>query len=143
MAAALMIAGCSSPHAALRKPAPKASSASPATPATTPASAFCLDLTVFQVGVVVYRGDVVEAARGRSVDLNDLRKRAALIAHTGKEMRASAPPDIAGRFRAVLDAISASARRLKPGAKVREIVTPLFNEHINPAFDAVGKYKCG
>jgi hypothetical protein len=31
---------------------------------------------------------------------------------------------------------------LKPGAKVREIVTPLFNEHINPAFDSVDKYKC-
>jgi hypothetical protein len=140
LAAALMIAGCSSRHAAApRKPAPKASSASPA---ATQTSAFCLDLTTFQVGAVVYRADVLGAAQGRSPDIGDLKKRAAIIGHTGKEMRASAPPDIAARFRAVLDAISISALRLKPGAKVREIVTPLFNEHINPAFDSVDKYKC-
>ena len=140
MAAALTMAGCSSPDSAPREPAPKASR--PATPSPTPSSAFCLDLPSFQVGVVVFRADVLKSIRGESLDTQDLKKRAAIIAHVGKEMRASAPPDIAGRFRAVLEAISTSAHRMTPGTKVRDVVSPLFNKRIDPAFDAVDEYKC-
>jgi hypothetical protein len=40
-------------------------------------------------------------------------------------------------------AISISASRLKPGAKVRDVVLPRFGEDVRPAFDAVDKYECG
>ncbi|MGW0825334.1 hypothetical protein [Streptomyces sp. NPDC002845] len=100
-------------------------------------------METFQVGVVVFRADVGEALRGQPLDFKDLRQRAALITHTGKEMQTSAPPDIAEQFRAVLKAIDTSASRLKPGAKARDVVNPLYGEHITPAFDAVDHYGCG
>ena len=143
VAAVLMVTGCSAPDTTA--PAPAASvapSASTAAPATTAASAFCLDLTAFQVGVVVFRGDLVDAVRGKPLDIEDLRQRAANIAYTGQQMQASAPPDISTQFRAVLDAIATAASRLKPGAQVRDVVEPVFNDQINPAFDAVNNYEC-
>jgi hypothetical protein len=141
VSAVLLVAGCSSPDHAPRASASRTPSASPNT-TTAAASAFCLDLTVFQVGVVVFRGDTVEALRGKPLNFQDLKKRAALIARMGEEMRASAPPDIAPQFRAVLKAVKTSAGRLKPGARVRDIVDPLFNKRMTPAFDTVEKYKC-
>lgn len=68
--------------------------------------------------------------------------RTVLIAHTGREMQASAPPDIAEQFRAVLKAVDTSAGRLKPGAKVRDVVDPLYGEHVLLTFDAVDDYGC-
>ncbi|MET9831207.1 hypothetical protein ABZ078_18335 [Streptomyces sp. NPDC006385] len=84
-----------------------------------------------------------EALQGQPLDLEDLRQRAALITHTGRSMQASAPPDIAKQFRAVLNAIDTSASRLKPGAKTRDVVDPLYGEDIVPAFRAVDEYDCG
>ncbi|MFI6011776.1 hypothetical protein ACIBAG_23665 [Streptomyces sp. NPDC051243] len=66
-----------------------------------------------------------------------------MIADLGEEMRASAPAAIDEEFRAVLKAVDVSASRLKPGAKVRDVVDPLYGEHIRPAFDAVDNYDCG
>ncbi|MFI7408924.1 hypothetical protein ACIBU0_09685 [Streptomyces sp. NPDC049627] len=147
MAAALMVAGCSSsgsPDAAPTASSPAATSSTPRPrPTATATSAFCLDLETFQVGVVAFRSDVGAAIEGQPLDFEDLRARAALIARTGKEMQASAPRDIAGHFRAVLKAIDASASGLKQGAKVRDVVDPLYGKHILPAFDAVDSYDCG
>jgi hypothetical protein len=145
MAAALMLAGCSTPDSAPAASGPEASNTSnSATASATPTatSVFCLDLETFQVGIVVFRGDVLRAVRGQPLDFEDLRKRAVYIAHIGKEMQESAPPDIAEQFRAVLKAIRTSASRLKSGAKVRDVVNPLYGDHINPTFDAVNTYRC-
>lgn len=131
-----MVAGCSKPHSRPKTTTPAAR------PPTKAASAFCLDLTTFQVGVVVFRGDVVGMVRGQRPDLKELRRKATVIAFTGKEMRASAPPDIAAQFQAVLKAVRTSASHLKPGATVGDVVRPVFNDHVNPAFDAVDRYKC-
>lgn len=153
MAAALLAAGCSNspdnpdtPDAA-RPASPHASappsSGTPTTLATpTATSAFCLDLNTFQVGVVTFRSDVGAAIDGKALDFEDLRTRAVLIAHMGKEMKASAPQDIAEEFRVVLKAIETSASRLKEGTKVRDVVDPLFGEQNLPAFDAVNDYDC-
>jgi hypothetical protein len=112
-------------------------------PSRTTASAFCLDLTTFQVGLTVFRGDVGKAIRGQPLDFEDLRKRAALISHMGEEMRASAPSDIAEEFRTVLSAVKTSASKLKTGSSVRDVVDPLYGKRNQPAFDAVDKYTCG
>ncbi|MDF3148394.1 hypothetical protein [Streptomyces sp. T21Q-yed] len=147
MAAALTLAGCSNspdaaPSASASASAPTSSSTSTARPTATATSAFCLDLSTFQVGVVAFRSDVGAAIEGQPLDFEDLRRRAALIAHTGREMKASAPPDIAEEFRTVLKAIDTSASRLKPDAKVRDVVDPLYGEPNRPAFDAVDNYDC-
>lgn len=153
MAAALLAAGCSnspdtpdtpdaarpaSPHAS----APPSSGTPTTLPTPTATSAFCLDLNTFQVGVVTFRSDVGAAIDGKALDFEDLRTRAVLIAHMGKEMKASAPQDIAEEFRVVLKAIETSASRLKEGTKVRDVVDPLFGEQNLPAFDAVNDYDC-
>lgn len=136
---ALTVAACSNTHAAKPRATPKPATTRPSTKA---ASAFCLDLTAFQVGVVVFRGDVVDMVRGKRPDLKDLRRRAALIGVTGTEMRASAPPDIAEQFRVALKAIKTSASHMKAGATVGDVVRPVFNDRVNPAFDALDKYRC-
>lgn len=147
MVAALMTAGCSSfpdaaPPASVPESTPAPSSTPTARPTATASSAFCLDLTTFQVGVVAFRSDVGAAIEGQPLDFEDLRTRAALITHTGREMKASAPRDIAEEFRVVLKAIDSSARSLKKGARVRDVVDPLYGEHNSPAFDAVNDYDC-
>ncbi|MFI0446406.1 hypothetical protein [Actinomadura sp. 6N118] len=83
-----------------------------------------------------------KAIRGQPLDFSDLRKRAALIALTGKRMQASAPPDIAEHFKTVLDAIATSARGLKQGGSTRKVVDPLYGDRNRAAFDAVNKYEC-
>jgi hypothetical protein len=148
MGAALLLAGCSSsPNGTADGAAPTSAPASPSTstarPATTPSSAFCLDLSAFQVGVVVFRADVGKAIQGEPLDFEELRQRADTIARLGKEMRSSAPSDIAEEFRTVLKAIDTSASGLKEGAKVRDVVDPLYGEENLPAFDAVNDYDCG
>ena len=142
MAAALLVAGCTHRDGDAPASGPSASATRTSAPTSTPTSGFCLDLTTFQVGVVVFRGDVVDAVRGRALDFEDLKKRAAYIAFMGKQMRDSAPPDIAEQFRTVLDAIATSASRMKAGAKVGDIVDPLYDERNSAAFDAVDKYEC-
>jgi hypothetical protein len=143
--ATFMMAGCSTTDAARSASAPRTSPTATATasPSRTTASAFCLDLTTFKVGVTVFRGDVGKAIEGQRLDFKDLRKRAALIAHMGEEMRASAPPDIAKQFRTVLGAVKTSASKLKTGSSVRDVVDPLYGKRNQSAFDAVDKYTCG
>jgi hypothetical protein len=92
---------------------------------------------------MVYRGDLADAVHSQQLDLKSLRQRAAVIAHMGEEMQASAPPDIAKQFRTVLDAIRRSSNNLKPHSQLRDVVTPVFNEKVNPSFDAVNEYDCG
>lgn len=95
------------------------------------------------MAVVAYRGDVGGAIEGKPLDFKELRRKAALIADIGEEMRASAPPDIAEEFRTVLKAIDTSASSLKSGAEARDVLDPVYGERNRPAFDAVDKYDCG
>jgi hypothetical protein len=140
---AFVMAGCSTTNAARPASTPRTSPTATASPRRTTASAFCLDLTTFQVGVTVFRGEVGKAIERQPLDFKDLRKKAAIIAHMGEEMRASAPPDIAEQFRTVLSAVKTSASKLKTGSSVRDVVDPLYGKRYQPAFDAVDKYKCG
>ena len=140
--AAFVMAGCST-NAARPASTPRTSPTATASPSRTTASAFCLDLTAFQVGVTVFRGEVGKAIERQPLDFKDLRKKAALIAHMGEEMRATAPPDIAEQFRAVLTAVKTSGSKLKTGSSVHDAVDPLYGKRNQPAFDAVEKYKCG
>ncbi|HZE30932.1 MAG TPA: hypothetical protein VE198_05770 [Actinoallomurus sp.] len=84
-----------------------------------------------------------KAIEGQRLDFKDLRKRAALIAHMGEEMRASAPSDIAEEFRTVLGAVKTSARKLKTGSSVRDVVDLLYGKRNQSALEAVDKYTCG
>ncbi|MGC9535601.1 hypothetical protein [Streptomyces sp. UG1] len=146
MAAALMTAGCSSSTDAAppaSAPASAAPSAATARPSATEISAFCLNLSTFQVGVIAYSAEVGAAIEGQPLDFKELRRKAALIADTGEPMRASAPSDIAEEFRTVLKAIDTSASNLRSGAKARDVVDPVYGERNRPAFDAVNDYDCG
>ncbi|MEV0831354.1 hypothetical protein [Nonomuraea rubra] len=144
----LLIAGCATPRAA-SKPAPTTAppstgpspSAATATPAPAGTSAFCLDLTTFQIGILVWRNDVLEEVRKGSPDLKGLQQRAVMIEYIGEKMQESAPADIAKQLRAVRKAIAASAMALKPGRNVRDVIEPLYNKRITPAFDAVDAYQ--
>jgi hypothetical protein len=151
VAVALVVTGCSSssathstPTATRPTPGPTASTLTGSTRSastTASSSAFCLDLTPFQVVLVVFRGDVAKAVHdGTPLDLADLRARAATIARMGQEMRASAPPEIAAQFRTVLAAVAASAAKLQPGGSLSDVVAPLFGQPNAAAFDAVDKY---
>ncbi|MGW8066596.1 hypothetical protein ACVV2G_31025 [Streptomyces ziwulingensis] len=149
-AAAMTVAGCSSsPEAAPPASAPasasaRASSSTPTTrPSATATSAFCLDLSTFQVGVIAYSAEVGAAIEGEPLDFKELRRKAALIAGMGERMQASAPPDVAKHFRTVLKAIATSASNLKSGATGRDVVDPVYGERNRPAFDAVNEYDCG
>ncbi|MCX4884238.1 MULTISPECIES: hypothetical protein [unclassified Streptomyces] len=148
MAAALLTAGCSrSPDTAPPRSLPASSSpppsASTARPSATATSAFCLDLSTFQVGVIAYRSEVGAAIEGQPLDFKGLRRKAALIADIGERMRSSAPPDIAEEFRTVLKAIDTSASNLKSDAEARDVLDPVYGERNRPAFDAVDHYDCG
>lgn len=147
MAALLMTAGCSSsPDAASPASGPASVSASPsastASPSPKETSAFCRDLSTFQVGVIAYRGDVGAAIEGEPLDFKELRRKADLVADIGEEMKASAPPDIAEEFSTVLKAIDTSASNLKSGAETRDVLDPVYGERNSPAFDAVDNYDC-
>ncbi|AXK33611.1 hypothetical protein DVA86_14065 [Streptomyces armeniacus] len=144
MAAALTMVGCSnSPDSEPPSSAPASSGSPTAEPSPTETSAFCLDLETYQVGVVAFRADVGRAAGGEPLDIKALRQRAAMISLMGKNMKASAPSDIAGEFRAVRKAIATSSGKLKAGTQVRDVVSPLYGKGINPAFDALNDYECG
>jgi hypothetical protein len=145
-ALAVPLGGCSgsdepdtAPKAA---PKPSGASSASASPSAKPTSAFCLDLEVFQVGLVTYRGGVGRAVRGEQLDLKEMRRRADIVVSMGEKMKASAPPDIAPQFATVLKSVKTSAGRLKPGGKVRDVLDPLYGQRTAPAFDAVEKYEC-
>ncbi|WP_157420415.1 hypothetical protein [Actinomadura kijaniata] len=144
--AALMVTGCSDPSAPSASASPTSPAAQPpATTAPTPSrasSAFCLDLSTFQVAMLSYQADVGKALQNQPLDFAEARRKAALIADYGKRMRGSAPPDIARHFTTVLDAVATSARAVKPGGSARAVVEPVYGKRNRAAFDAVQKYEC-
>src|SRR5688572_23296230 len=90
-ASVLMLTACSDPGGT-RAPEPRQPS-SPA-PASTRASAFCLDLDLLKVGVVLYTSEAGKAIEGNPLDFKELRRQSDTIARIGKPMRADAPADI-------------------------------------------------
>jgi len=96
---------------------------------------------VFQVGLVVFRGDVAQAVHDdQPLDIADLRARAATIARIGQEMRSSPPRKIAAQFRTVLAAVASSAAKMRPGGNLSDVVEPLYGQQNAAAFDAVDNY---
>jgi hypothetical protein len=145
LVAVLTLAGCSGGSgSSSASPSSRARAATTAAASPSPrnTSAFCLDLSTFQVGVLAFRSEAGKAMQGQPLDFTELRRKAALVATWGKEMRATAPPDIAEHFRTVLDAIATSARRLKPGGSARAVLDPLYGKRNQAAFEAVQKYEC-
>lgn len=146
LAAGLVAAGCSgsdgASSASQRSPAasPAGSSAPSASP--SPTSAFCLDLSTFQVGLLSYRADAGKALRGEALDFKELRRKATLVQGMGKRMESSVPPDIEKHFRTVLKAVKESSGELKEGATVRDVLDPLYGEKNSPAFEAMNTYEC-
>lgn len=140
--AVLALAGCATApaHAPAHPPVAPTHTSSP--PVTTPTSAFCLDLTVFQLAVVEYKATVGKAIDGQPLDFDELRRQATIITNTGAEMRASAPTDISAQFGTVLAGVATSVAALKPGATVRGVVEPVYGPANEPAFDAVDAYRC-
>ncbi|QWF82492.1 hypothetical protein [Amycolatopsis sp. CA-230715] len=139
---ALVVAACSAP-AAPPAPAPPSSTAPPGT-TTAAESPFCTDLRALQAGVLVYRADVLKAARSeQQLDVDGMRRRAGAIASLGQSVLAHAPQAISEQIHHVLDAIATSADRMaKRGARVRDVYDPLFTDAARPAFDTVDHYDC-
>ncbi|MGK5558016.1 hypothetical protein ACSNOI_41060 [Actinomadura kijaniata] len=131
MAAVLMAAGEVGEPDADGAPAPSRTS-----------SAFCADLSTFQMAMLSYQSDVGKALQNQPLDFAEARRKAALIADYGRRMRGSAPPDIARHFTTVLDAVAASARAVEPGGSARAVVEPVYGKRNRAAFDAVQKYEC-
>ncbi|AGZ44020.1 hypothetical protein [Actinoplanes friuliensis] len=136
---ALMVGGCADGNKS-RTPEPQQPS-SPV-PASTRASAFCLDLGTFQFAVVVYVGEAGKAIEGKPLDFEELRRQSDNIARIGKPMRADAPADIRKEFGIVLDAVATSRKALRAGGSPKDLVDPLYGSENRPAFDAVNKYDC-
>jgi hypothetical protein len=101
---ALLLTACSSPAPEPRQPG--SAPTSPA-PASTRASAFCLDLGLLQFAVTHYVADVGQAIEGKPLDFPELRRQADTIARIGKPMRADAPAGIRKELGVVLDAVHA------------------------------------
>ncbi|GLX92931.1 hypothetical protein [Herbidospora sp. NBRC 101105] len=148
---AFAIAGCSNSGKPLESssPSPLASTspatspvASPASPPAQTSSAFCLDLPTFQIGAIMFRAEVLDAAHGKRLDVAELRRKAKVLALLAKEMKASAPPEIATHFDTVVRELAASARALKSEASMREAAAPLLKVTNQVAFDAVDNFKC-
>lgn len=141
LAAVLITAGCSgsdnAPSASTASPTQSKPSASP-----SPTSAFCLDLSTFQVGVLAYSADIARAIEGEPVNLKELRRKATLTLRIGEKMKSSAPPDIAEQFRTVLKAVKKSSGNLKEGSTVLDAADPIYGKKNKSAFDAVDHYEC-
>jgi hypothetical protein len=111
-------------------------------PASTRASAFCLDLGTLQFAITHYRAEAGQALEGKPLDFKELRRQADNIAWIGKPMRADAPADIRKELGAVLDAIAASKAKLRAGGSAKELLDLLYGTKNRPAFDAVNGYDC-
>ncbi|MFD0901536.1 hypothetical protein [Actinomadura sediminis] len=141
LAAVLALAGCSSSAEPPRAAEPAPSSPSPS-PSPSPTSAFCLNLSTFQVGALAYRADVAREAEGNGPGMEELKRKAVLTLRTAEPMEASAPPDIAGDFRTAVEAIRTSSENLKPGKRVADVWKPVWNDESIAAFKAVDAYEC-
>lgn len=140
LAALLITAGCSGSDAT-SSASPKAS-ATPSATATATSSAFCLDLSTFQVGLLAYSADIARAIDGEPINLKEMRRRAALTLRIGEKMKSSAPPDIAEQFRTVLKALKTSSSNLKEDSTVLDAADPIYGKKNRAAFDAVDHYEC-
>jgi hypothetical protein len=144
VAGALLVVGCSTPDAAAPAPGTTLGTTSSTTiPASTTSakkSGFCLDLTTFQVALVMYKSGAGKAISGEPLDFETLKRGAAHVARIGEAMQPSAPPEIADQFRAVLTAVATSASSLTKGSKVRDVVDPLYGKQNQAAFDAVENF---
>lgn len=145
LAAALALAGCSSsaepPRAAEPAPSSPPTGASPGA-SPSPTSAFCLNLSTFQMGALAYRADVAREAEGNGPGMEELERKAKLTLHAAEPMEASAPPAVAADFRTAVEAIRTSSENLKPGRKVADVWKPVWNEKSIAAFKAVDAYEC-
>jgi hypothetical protein len=140
-ASVLMLTACSGRDAESQPGSAAPSSRSPAS-ASAQASAFCLNLNLFQIALTLYRADVGKTVRSQPLDLEKLSWQSANVARIGEPMRADAPADIREQLVAVLDAVAASAAKLQAGVNGQELLDLLFDPQIQPAFDAVDKYTC-
>jgi hypothetical protein len=140
LVALLVVGACSSPEAGPTTAAPSPSvSASPSASAT----AFCLDLQTFQLGVLIYRDEVAKATRGAlEMDLDAQKSRAFTVARLAAEMQSTVPADLADPFRITVDAVAASAAKLVPGTPLAEVAEPLYGEQVVNAFRTVNAYRC-
>ncbi|MET7639716.1 hypothetical protein [Streptomyces sp. NPDC005438] len=121
---------------------PKSTPTPSSSPSATKASAFCLGLSTYEVHVVFFRAEVAKALHGNPLDMKDLRRRATMISYLAKPMKASTPPEVADDFRVVNKAVDTTAGRLKAGARVKDIVDPVYNERVKAATDALNRYEC-
>lgn len=139
--AVLVLTACSSPEPG--KPEADPSSAPSSAPVSAPpsASAFCLDLEIVQLGLSIYRSDLLKALRGeQQLDVEAARYRADTVVRVGDRMRSSAPPEIAAQFGTVLAAMAESAGRLSTG--VVAAAEPIARAESVGAFQAVSGYHC-
>jgi len=139
----LMLAACSnrSEGQATEPRQPSSAPGSPA-PASTRASAFCLDLGTLQFAVTHYVAEVGQAIEGEPLDFKELRRQSDNIARIGKPMRADAPADIREELGVVLDAVAATKSKLRADGSARELLDPLYGAKNRSAFEAVHKYDC-
>jgi len=135
----LMLTACSD-----QSEGPPQSSSAPSSPvpASTRASAFCLDQGLLQLAVTHYVAGVGQAIEGKPLDFEELRRQSDYIARIGKPMRADAPADIREELGVVLDSVAASRAELKPGGSPKKLLDPLYGDKNRPAFDAVNEYDC-
>jgi hypothetical protein len=138
-ASVLMLTACSGPGEG-RAPEPRQPT-SPA-PASTRASAFCLDLGTLQFAVVHYVAEAGKAIEGEPLDFQELRRQSDTIARIGKPMRADAPADIRKELGIVLDAVARSSAQLRSSGSAKKLLEPLYGDKNRPAFDAVNSYDC-
>ncbi|GAA3587912.1 hypothetical protein GCM10022419_082720 [Nonomuraea rosea] len=133
------LAACDARPISARRPVPAtgvARSAPAATPAPAATSAFCLDLTTFQVGVLVWRNDVVTEVKKRSPDLKGLRQRAVMIEYIGAKMRKSASASSSARC-----ARPSPPRPRRYGRDGRPVTSSRPCTASAAAFDAVDAYE--
>ncbi|MBF8185733.1 hypothetical protein ITP53_08265 [Nonomuraea sp. K274] len=128
-------------------PARASGTAAPAA-STTPSagasqSAFCLDLTTFNIALVAYSAEVGQAIEGKPVDFKEARRLAGVIARLGEGMEDSAPADIAEAFHRQLTAVRKSSGKLSTGNNAFDVVDPMYNDRADADQKALNEYKCG
>lgn len=137
----LVLTACSTQKTTLPGSASATTSAATTTPAAT-TSAFCSDLDAFAVGAVSYIAKAGAPIGGEPLDSAELRRLAGIIAVYGEEMSPTAPADISSDFTVVLTGIATSVGNLKEGAKVIDVVDPVYNKNFQTSWDAVKAYEC-
>ncbi|MFI7641457.1 hypothetical protein [Nonomuraea sp. NPDC049400] len=99
-------------------------------------------MSTFTVAVLRYSVTVAQPLDGKPVDRKEARRLAAMISRLGKEMRDSAPSDIATDFHTVLKAVRTSSSRLTTRHAPIEAIDPMYNKRTRAAKKAVDAYSC-